>query len=120
DGKVVGLWKWANAALSEDEGKSWSPVVKVPTLIMDGAKVWGQRTKDGRYALVYTTNKLSDYRWPLGIVTGEDGIRFDTMLVVHGEVPPRRFRGRWKDFGPQYVRGIEEGNGTPPGDVMWV
>src|SRR5581483_4182026 len=120
DGKVVGLWKWAHGALSEDEGKSWSPDVKLPTLIMDGAKVWGQRTKDGRYALVYNPNPLSDYRWPLGIVTSDDGILFDHLALVHGEVPPRRFRGRWKDFGPQYVRGMEAGNGDPPGDAMWV
>jgi hypothetical protein len=35
-------------------------------------------------------------------------------------VPPRRFFGRWKDFGPCYVRGIEEGNGNPPGNDLWL
>lgn len=120
DGKVVGLWKWSRAALSEDEGKTWSPVVKVPSFIMDGAKFWGQKTKDGRFALVYNPSPLGEHRWPLAIVTGEDGIRFDNMLIVHGEVPPRRFKGIWKDFGPQYIRGIEEGNGVPPGETMWV
>jgi hypothetical protein len=42
------------------------------------------------------------------------------MLLVQGEVPPRRFFGRWKDFGPCYTRGIVEGNGNPPGDDMWI
>ena len=120
DGKVVALWKWSLCALSADEGESFSTPVKVPTLTMDGAKIWGQRTADGRYALVYNPVADSDRRYPLAIVTGEDGVIFDTMLLVHGEVPPRRFFGRWKDFGPQYVRGIEEGNGSPPRDAMWI
>jgi hypothetical protein len=42
------------------------------------------------------------------------------MLLVQGEVPPRRFTGRWKDFGPCYTRGIIEGNGNPPGNDMWL
>jgi hypothetical protein len=87
---------------------------------MDGAKIWGQRTADGRYALVYNPTVHSEHRYPLAIVTGDDGIIFDNMLLVHGEVPPRRFFGRWKDYGPQYVRGIEEGNGNPPWDAMWI
>jgi hypothetical protein len=120
DGKVVALWKWGLCALSADEGRSFSTPVKAPTLTMDGAKIWGQRTGDGRYALVYNPTVHSEHRYPLAIVTGEDGIIFDSMLLVHGEVPPRRFFGRWKDYGPQYVRGIEEGNGSPPGDGMWI
>src|SRR5262249_7821946 len=58
--------------------------------------------------------------YPLAIVTGEDGIHFDDLLYVGGDVPPRRFAGNHKDFGLQYVRGIEEGNGTPPGQNLWV
>jgi hypothetical protein len=42
------------------------------------------------------------------------------MLLIQGEVSPRRFMGRWKDFGPCYTRGIIEGNGNPPGNDMWV
>ncbi|MCP4639889.1 MAG: hypothetical protein GY851_05625 [bacterium] len=75
---------------------------------------------DGRYALVYNPTVHSEHRYPLVMVSGDDGIIFDDMLLVHGEVPPRRFFGRWKDYGPQYIRGIVEGNGTPPGDAMWL
>jgi len=120
DGTVVGLWKWSMCALSTDEGRTFSDVVRARTLIMDGAKIWGQCTKDGRYALVYNPTRHSEHRYPLAVVTGNDGITFDTMLLVNGEVPPRRFFGRWKDFGQQYTRGIEEGNGTPPGDCFWI
>jgi len=120
DGKVVALWKWSLGALSSDGGRSFSTPVKLPTITMDGAKIWGQRTADGRYALVYNPTVHGEHRYPLAIVTGDDGIIFDDMLLVHGEVPSRRFFGRWKDFGPQYIRGIEEGNGSPPGNAMWI
>ncbi|MCX5759337.1 MAG: hypothetical protein NTU83_12670, partial [Candidatus Hydrogenedentes bacterium] len=120
DGKVVALWKWSMCALSADEGQSFSTPVKAQTFTMDGAKFWGQRTADGRYALVYVPTTHSEHRYPLAMVTGDDGIIFDDLLVVHGEVPPRRFFGRWKDFGPQYIRGIEEGNGIAPDNAMWI
>jgi hypothetical protein len=120
DGKLVGLWKWSKAAISEDEGKTWSTPVRMPTLQMTGAKISGRRTSDGRYALIYNPNLDDDHRWPLAIVTGEDGILFDNMLCVQGEVPPRRFAGKYKDFGSQYNRVIEEGNGRTPGPSLWV
>jgi hypothetical protein len=119
DGKLVGLWKWSMAALSSDEGKTWSAPVKMPTLQMTGAKLSGRRTSDGRYALIYNPNVDDDHRWPLAIVTGEDGILFDHMLHIQGEVPPRRFAGKYKDFGPQYNRVVEEGNGNTPGPDLW-
>ena len=120
DGKVVALWKHSFCALSSDNGYSFSEPVKAETLVMSGGKIWGQRTDDGKYALCYNPIDLSEYRWPLVIITGDDGIVFDHMLVVQGEVPPRRFYGHWKDFGPQYMRGIAEGNGNPPGPDMWL
>ncbi len=120
DGKLVGLWKWSMAALSDDEGKTWSQPVKCPTLQMTGAKISGRKTSDGRYALVYTSNVDDDHRWPLVVVTSDDGVMFDHMLCVHGEVPPRRFAGLYKDFGPQYNRMLEEGNGSTPGTDQWV
>jgi hypothetical protein len=120
DGKVVALWKWSFAGLSDDEGQTFSSPTKVPTLIMSGGKQWGQRTPDGRYAICYNPIEQSEYRYPLAIITGDDGIIYDNLLLVQGEVPPRRYSGRWKDFGPCYMRGIEEGNGIPPGKNMWL
>ncbi len=120
DGKVVALWKKSLTALSSDEGKTFSEPVKVPTLVMSGGKQWGQRTDDGRYALSYNPIEQTQYRFPLVVVTGDDGILFDHMLLIQGELPPRRYTGRWKDFGPCYMRGIEEGNGNPPGNDLWM
>ena len=120
DGKVVALWKRSMTALSDDGGITFSKPVKSPTLIMAGGKNWGQRTDDGRYAMVYNPIELDEYRYPLSVISSDDGIIFDNMLLVQGEVPPRRFFGRWKDFGPCYIRGIVEGNGNPPGEDLWL
>ncbi len=120
DGAVVALWKRSMCGLSFDEGATFSDPVRVPTLIMAGGKVWGQATEDGRFAMVYNPIEMDEHRYPLVVVSGEDGILYDHMAIVQGEVPPRRFFGRWKDFGPCYVRGIVEGNGNPPGEDMWL
>ncbi|MCC8154545.1 MAG: exo-alpha-sialidase, partial [Tannerellaceae bacterium] len=120
DGKLVGLWKKSYVTLSDDEGMTWSEKQIMPTLIMAGGKNWGQQTKDGRYAMVYNPIATQEYRYPLIGISSDDGILFDNMGVIHGEVPPRRFYGRWKDFGPNYTRGITEGEGVPPGNDMWV
>jgi len=109
DGRLVGLWKKSKVSISEDGGKSWAEVKVSPSLVMSGGKVWGERTSDGRYALCYNPNTDSCHRWPVAIVTGEDGIEFKDMLCVHGEVPPQRFWGFWRDCGPSYIRGLEAG-----------
>jgi hypothetical protein len=120
DGRVVGLWKWSKTALSHDEGRTWTPVMDAPSLIMSGAKVWGQRTPDGHYALVYNPSPDDGHRWPLAVVTSDDGLTFDHLRLVNGRVSPRRYGGQYKDLGLNYVRGISEGDGTPPGGAFWV
>ena len=101
------------------QGQNVVSPVKCPTLQMTGAKISGRKTSDGRYALIYNPNMDDDHRFPLAIVTGDDGILFDHMLCIQGEVPPRRFAGKYKDFGSQYNRCVEEGNGCTPGPDLW-
>ncbi|MBL8228189.1 MAG: exo-alpha-sialidase [Bryobacterales bacterium] len=120
DGKVVGVCKNAYTAMSSDEGNTWSPVVRAESLVTNNAKVWGQRTADRRYALVYNPVTYGSHRWPLAVSASNDGETFDSLNLINGEVPPRRFIGRAKDFGVQYVRGIVEGNGDPRDGAMWV
>lgn len=120
DGKIVGLWKKSYAAISNDRGNTFSEPVKVPTFIMSGGKMWGQQTEDGKYAISYNPIDQTQYRFPLAITTSDDGIIYDNLLLVQAEVPPRRFSGRWKDFGPCYMRGILPGNGNPPDSDMWM
>ncbi len=121
DGVVVGLWKNQYSALSGDRGKTWTPIVRNKTLSGDsGAKTWGQRTDDGRYVIAQAKSAINATRFPFVAMVGSDGHLFDTMLCLQGEVPPRRFWGQFKDAGPQYYRGIDEGNGNPPGDDFWM
>lgn len=120
DGRVVALWKHSRAAVSSDDGRTWSEVQDNPSLITAGGKAWGQQTSDGRYAIVYNPTPSGKNRWPLAVVVGEDGVRFDRLLCVNGEVPPLRFNGLAKDYGLSYTRSIEAADGTPPGGDMWV
>ena len=62
----------------------------------------------------------SEFRWPLAISLSKDGLEYTTLNLVHGEITPMRYGGNYKSFGPQYVRGIQEGNGTPPDGDLWV
>ena len=87
---------------------------------MAGGKQWGQRTHDGHFALCFNPIETQPYRYPLITMTGKDGIVYDSIGVVHGEVPPRRFMGANKDFGPCYVRGITEGEQQPSDSNMWL
>jgi hypothetical protein len=119
DGVTVGLWK-THTALSPDGGKTWTPIVRMPTLWDVNGKIWAQRTSDGRYALSHTQSATHRNRFPLVVMTGDDGRDFDDMLVVHGETSPMRYQGINKNIGPNYIRGIVTGNGMPPDGRFWI
>lgn len=119
DGATVGVWK-KHAALSPDGGKTWTAPVKMPTLWDVNGKVWVQRNVDGRYVLVHTQSATRRNRFPLVIMSSDGGRDFDDMLVLNPEASPMRFMGINKNIGPQYIRGIEPGNGTPPDGHAWI
>ncbi|MCR4853926.1 MAG: six-hairpin glycosidase, partial [Prevotella sp.] len=79
--------------------------------------IWGQRLTDGTYATVYNP---SEYRWPLAISLSNDGLNYTTLSLINGEVTPLRHGGQYKSYGPQYTRGIQEGNGVPKDGDLWV
>ncbi|MFU8861782.1 MAG: hypothetical protein ACNA8K_15310 [Cyclonatronaceae bacterium] len=120
DGVTVGLWKNQYSALSTDRGESWSPITRSSTLWTSGAKTWGQRTGDGRFVIVHNQSATKRNRFPMAVLVGDDGHSFDRLYNLSGEVPPRRYKGLWKNPGLQYFRGIFPGNGTPPGDYLWM
>jgi hypothetical protein len=104
DQTLVGISKMGWTTISTDDGKTWSQPLVPPTLITGKAKVWTQRTSDGGFALVY--NPSRKHRFPLTIVTSEDGIHFHDMRIVQGELPVQRYEGKFRSVGPQYVRGL--------------
>ena len=118
DGQIAALWKHALTSTSADGGLTWAqPVERAQGFVNSNAKIWGQRLSDGTYATVYNP---SEYRWPLAISLSKDGYEYTTLNLVQGEVPPMRYGGNYKSYGPQYVRGIQEGNGTTKDSDLWV
>jgi hypothetical protein len=121
DGAIVGVSKMGWVTTSSDGGQTWTRPAVPPTLVTGKAKVWAQRTRDGRYALVY--NPSARNRFPLVVVTGEDGITFRDMRIVQAELPRQRYPGLHRSIGPQYVRGLSRwsDDGSRAGEmVMWV
>ena len=108
DGALVGLCKMGLVTLSDNNGQTWSRPVQPPSLLAGSGKIWGQRTYDGRFALTYNPDPGRQIRFPLVIVHGEDGREFRDLRVVHGELPPLRYPGKYKNPGAQYVRGLAE------------
>ena len=112
DGRKVALWKHAVTSLSADGGNTWRLVDvdgklgcdRAPGFVNSNAKIWGQRLSDDTYATVYNP---AEYRWPLAISLSQDGLEYNTLSLIHGEVTPLRHGGQYKSYGPQYVRGIE-------------
>ena len=118
DGRIASLWKHALTSISDDGGYTWAqPVERAKGFVNSNAKIWGQRLTDGTYATLYNP---SEYRWPLAISLSADGLNYTTLNLVQGEVPPMRYGGNYKSYGPQYVRGIQEGNGVPKDSDLWV
>lgn len=118
DGRVVGLWKYALTSISDDGGHNWEyDPVRAPGFVNKNAKIWGQKLSDGNYATVYNP---SQFRWPLAISLSNDGLEYTNLHLINGEISTMRYGGQYKSYGPQYVRGILEGNGTPPDGAMWV
>ncbi|MFT3781344.1 MAG: exo-alpha-sialidase [Nibricoccus sp.] len=120
DGSVLGVWKNALVATTTDAGKTWTEKQFGTHLPNNASKYWLQKTADNRYALFL--NPTSRQRLPLAVMVSDDCSNFSGLLAVHGELPDQRFPGKYKNLGPQYVRGIVEGNGTPPdsGRFNWV
>jgi hypothetical protein len=108
--------------LSADEGETWSLPVIPKGIVAGYGKVWAQKTPDGHYAMIYPPQDPRP-RFPMVITASDDGITYRNMRVMHGEVPPERYQGKWKDVGPQYLRGVTEWGGDAPTidkSAIWV
>ncbi len=119
--EMVGVYKKSLASVSHDGGRTWTDPAFQPSVHTMSGKVWGQRTSDGRFALLYNPTPDGQHRWPIAAVTGEDGHVFDHLCAVTGDMSPQRYGGLDKNLGPQYLRGIAECNPQPPdGDLYLV
>lgn len=104
DGRVVGLWKNALTSISKDDGKTWlHPPKRAPRFVNSNAKIWGQKTSDGKYVTVYNP---SEFRWPLALSVSEDGLNYKNLLLVNGEITSMRYGGKlqilWPTICPWY------------------
>ncbi len=114
DGSMLTVFKQGLSMRSEDGGKTWGDIVPNPSLKTSSGKVWGQKTDDGLFSLLYNPTPDGQHRWPIAIVTGEDGYEFGDMRAVTGYMSPQRYGGLDKNLGPQYLRGICERNPQAP------
>lgn len=119
DSLTIGLFKARMMTWTKDGGENWKEPFRTETLTYGGAKIWGQKLDNEQFVLVYNPTDGPN-RHPLCVAVSDDGLNFNDLAVVHGEVPIKRYWGIEKRPGPQYVRGIIEGNGNPPGDDLWV
>ncbi len=118
NGKTIGLWKYALTSISNDSGRTWQyNPTRAPGFVNANAKIWGQKTADGKFATVYNP---SEFRWPLAVSVSNDGLRYKNLLLVNGEISTMRYGGAYKSYGPQYVRGIQEMDGKQADGNMWV
>ena len=120
DGALVGVGKKRWVTISRDGGRTWEQPVRPESLISNMGKVWGQRTSNDRYALIY--NPDLEHRWPLAMLTSDDGITFRDPHAVHGDLPARRYDGLYKDPGASYHRGLGKWNndGSWKDDALWL
>lgn len=105
DGSVVGLCKKGEGYIFDKEGNIILDE-KIPTLVTNTAKVWGQKTPDGDYIICYNPTTDGSHRWPLAAMRSSDGREFFDMKAVIPEIPPYRYEGHIKNLGAQYMRGI--------------
>jgi hypothetical protein len=119
DGALVGVGKFGWVTVSRDGGKSWTQPVRPASLVTGWGKVWGQPTPDGRCVLIY--NPDPKRRWPLAMLTSDDGVTFRDPHALHGDLPPRRYDGKAKNPGASYLRGLSRWNndGSWKAGALW-
>lgn len=120
DGDVMGVYKNSLVTKSSDNGATWCEKQTCYSLETATGKVWGEKTPDGRYALAYNPTTDSAHRWPIAVITGENGQDFDNLLAITPEVSPHKYAGLYKNLGPQYIRGICEHNPKPDDNALWL
>lgn len=118
DGAAVALWKGGYAAVSRDDGHSWSRPVQCAGFRDANAKLWCADVA-GEYLMAWCPRPVG-MRYPLAVARSADGETFADLRAVHAHVPAQRYPGQYKDVGPQYVRGIEATDRSAFTDKLWL
>lgn len=118
-GRVMGVFKDALASYTDDQGSTWAPLAKQTTLETATGKVWGQKTPNDAFILVYNPSPDGAHRWPLALTRSLDGTNFGPLAAIVPEISPCRYQGKLKNLGAQYIRGISEANAQPD-DAIWL
>ena len=111
DGSIVGLCKKGEGYIFDKAGNILIEE-KIPSLVTNTAKVWGQKTPDDDYLICYNPTTDGAHRWPLAVMRSEDGRHFYDMKALIPELPPYRYQGNIKNLGAQYMRGICDYNAS--------
>lgn len=120
NGDILGFYKNSIVTKSTDGGQTWSEKETDYSIETATGKVWAQKTSDGRYSLCYNPTTDSAHRWPIAVITGDNGEDFDNLLAITPEVSPHKYAGLYKNLGAQYIRGICEHNPKPADGNLWL
>lgn len=106
DGAMIGIGKLGYSMISHDDGKTFAALPRAESLATGDAKIWVQQTSDGRYAMVHNPKPEGKARYPLVVLSSDDGMDFRDMRLVNGEIPFQRYKGAMRAPGLQYTRGV--------------
>ncbi len=106
DGALVGIGKLGYAMISRDGGRTFSALPRATSLQTGDAKTWVQRTSDGRYAMVHIPKPTGKMRFPMVVLSSDDGMVFDDMRLFSGDFSFQRYAGAMRAPGLQYTRGV--------------
>ena len=120
DGMLGAIGKMGMTSFSADGGAAWEPPVRMQGLSTATGKCALTRGGDGKYLIICNPSPDGQHRWPLAVVTSDDGYTYGGMACVSGEISPARYGGKLKNSGLNYVRCIMPGNDDAPDGYTWL
>ena len=118
DGTIVMLFRdqsssfYKLASISKDRGESWTKPAL--TSFPDArTKQCAGNLPDGT-SFIVSCPVPAKRRWPLVLHLSNDGIKFDKAILLRsgaaGDLPPRRYDGKYKTLGYSYPKAIVHNN----------
>ncbi len=120
DGQTGVIGKMGLTAISRDGGRTWTEPERMDGLYTSMGKCAMFRLGNGQWGIACNPSPDGQHRWPLAVAVSDDGLHYDHLTCVCGEVPPTRYGGYLKNVGPNYVRCIMPGNDDAPDGSTWL